>query len=397
MAIIKHVSSKNASYSQVIDYLKYEHDEKTGRVILDENGEKLMRENCLVSSMNCNADTWAIECMEANKKYNQNLSKGDVKNHSYIISFSPEDKERGLTNEKALQMGEEFAKKNFSGHQTIIYTHEDGHNKSGNIHVHIVINSVRISEMEKQDYMTKKCDYAEGLKHRDSAKFRYAYSQDIMRMCERENLHQVDLTKSKTGINDKEYYVNKRGQEKENKLAEKEGRTPTVFDTDKEEIRQVLTEAKFKTEGIKQEAEREKAIVQYAKENYGVEITESRGRWSYSHPSWDGTEGKRAKPIKDSSLGEEFRKECIIKNGIDKQVERTDGKGNIRTGTAGSGSGIDTGKFDNEIRTQQLARADIIAESRMRELAKLQEAERQSKERERGNLEKVKERGERTR
>ncbi len=64
--------------------------------------------------------------------------------HHYVLSFDLSDKtERGLTGEKAQQLGLEFARKNFSGHQILVVTHTDGHNHSGNIHVHIVLNSVR--------------------------------------------------------------------------------------------------------------------------------------------------------------------------------------------------------------------------------------------------------------
>ena len=38
-------------------------------------------------------------------------------------------------------------------HQAIVCTHPDGHNHSGNIHVHIVINSLRIYEVPLLPYM----------------------------------------------------------------------------------------------------------------------------------------------------------------------------------------------------------------------------------------------------
>ena len=43
MAILKHVKSKNANYSSVLDYLLYQHDEKNSKPILDEYGHKLLR------------------------------------------------------------------------------------------------------------------------------------------------------------------------------------------------------------------------------------------------------------------------------------------------------------------------------------------------------------------
>ena len=66
----------------------------------------------------------------------------DVKSHHYIISFDPRDgTDNGLTVDRAQELGEQFCKEHFPGHQALICTHPDGHNHSGNIHVHIVLNS----------------------------------------------------------------------------------------------------------------------------------------------------------------------------------------------------------------------------------------------------------------
>ena len=66
----------------------------------------------------------------------------------YIISFDPRDgTDNGLTVDRAQELGEQFCKEHFPGHQALICTHPDGHNHSGNIHVHIVINSLRIYEV----------------------------------------------------------------------------------------------------------------------------------------------------------------------------------------------------------------------------------------------------------
>ena len=78
------------------------------------------------------------------------------KSHHYIISFDPKDAiENGLTGEWAQQIGMEYAKKNFPGHQALVCTHMDGHNESGNIHVHIVINSLRKFDVERQNFMER--------------------------------------------------------------------------------------------------------------------------------------------------------------------------------------------------------------------------------------------------
>ena len=49
----------------------------------------------------------------------------------------------------------EFARKNFPGHQALVCTNPDGHNSAGNIHVYIIINSVRALDVERQDFMER--------------------------------------------------------------------------------------------------------------------------------------------------------------------------------------------------------------------------------------------------
>ena len=86
--------------------------------------------------------------MRANLRYGKNQRREDVKSHHYIISFDPRDgPDNGLTVDRAQELGEKFCAEHFPGHQALVCTHPDGHNHSGNIHVHIVINSLRIEEV----------------------------------------------------------------------------------------------------------------------------------------------------------------------------------------------------------------------------------------------------------
>ena len=77
--------------------------------------------------------------------------------------------DNGLTMEKAQALGLNFCKENFPGHPAIVCTHPDGHNHSGNIHVHIVIGSIRTREVERKPYMQKPRDWREGMKHSSTA------------------------------------------------------------------------------------------------------------------------------------------------------------------------------------------------------------------------------------
>ena len=100
------------------------------------------------------------------KKLNEEMA-AKVKSHHYIISFDPRDgTDNGLTVDRAQQLGEGFCKAHFPGHQAIVCTHPDGHNHSGNVHVHIVINSLRIEEVPLLPYMDRPADTKAGCKHR---------------------------------------------------------------------------------------------------------------------------------------------------------------------------------------------------------------------------------------
>ena len=62
MAILKHIASKNADYIEAERYLTLQHDEDTGKMILDEDGYPMLREKFLMEGILCNASTFAREC-----------------------------------------------------------------------------------------------------------------------------------------------------------------------------------------------------------------------------------------------------------------------------------------------------------------------------------------------
>ena len=114
MAIVKHIKSRNANYSDALNYLIFQHDESTGKMILDEFNRPLRRDELYVDGLNCNPDTFDVECYECNEHFKKNRSRSEIKSHHYIISFDPDDKsECGLTGEKAQALSLELAKKIF--------------------------------------------------------------------------------------------------------------------------------------------------------------------------------------------------------------------------------------------------------------------------------------------
>ncbi len=187
MAILKHFSSKNADYGAAEKYLLFQHDEFTMKPVLDENGRLIPREDYRISSLNCGGDDFAVACMRANLRYGKNQKREDVKSHHYIISFDPRDgADNGLTPDRAQALGEEFCREHFPGHQALVCTHPDGHNGSGNIHVHIVINSLRIEEVPFLPYMERPADTREGCKHRCTDTALRHFKAEVMEMCHRE-------------------------------------------------------------------------------------------------------------------------------------------------------------------------------------------------------------------
>ena len=228
MATFKHISSKNADYGAAEAYLTFEHDEFTMKPTLDENGRLIPREDYRISSLNCGGEDFAVACMRANLRYEKNQKREDVKSHHYIISFDPRDgTDNGLTVDRAQELGEQFRKEHFPGHQALICTHPDGHNHSGNIHVHIVINSLRIYEVTLLPYMDRPADTRAGCKHRCTNAAMEYFKSEVMEMCHREGLYQIDLLNgSKERITEREYWAAKKGQlalDKENAAREAAG------------------------------------------------------------------------------------------------------------------------------------------------------------------------------
>ena len=304
MATFKHISSKNADYGAAEAYLTFEHDEFTMKPTLDENGRLIPREDYRISSLNCGGEDFAVACMRANLHYEKNQKREDVKSHHYIISFDPRDgTDNGLTVDRAQELGEQFCKEHFPGHQALICTHPDGHNHSGNIHVHIVINSLRIYEVPLLPYMDRPADTREGCKHRCTNAAMEYFKSEVMEMCHREGLYQIDLLNgSKERITEREYWAAKKGQlalDKENAAREAAGQPtkPTKFETDKAKLRRTIRQA------LSQAASFDEFSSLLLRE--GVTVKESRGRLSYLTPD-------RTKPITARKLGDDFDKAAVL-------------------------------------------------------------------------------------
>ena len=304
MATFKHISSKNADYGAAEQYLTFEHDEFSMKPTLDGNGRLVLREDYRISSLNCGDEDFAIACMRSNLKYGKNQKREDVKSHHYIISFDPRDApDNGLTVDRAQALGEQFCKEHFPGHQALVCTHPDGHNHSGNIHVHIVINSLRIEEVPLLPYMERPADTREGCKHRCTDAAMEYFKAEVMEMCHRENLYQIDLLNgSRNRVTEREYWAKRKGQaalDKENASLAAAGEPPklTKFETDKERLRSTIRTA------LSSAVSFEDFSSLLLRE--GVTVKESRGRLSYLTPD-------RTKPITARKLGDDFDRAAVL-------------------------------------------------------------------------------------
>ena len=304
MATFKHISSKNADYGAAEQYLTFEHDEFTMKPTLDENGRLILREDYRIATLNCGEEDFAVACMRANLRYGKNQKREDVKSHHYIISFDPRDAaDNGLTVDRAQELGEQFCKEHFPGHQALVCTHPDGHNHSGNIHVHIVINSLRIEEVPLLPYMDRPADTRAGCKHRCTDAAMEYFKAEVMEMCHRENLYQIDLLHgSKNRITEREYWAQKKGQaklDKENATLAAEGQPvkQTKFETDKAKLRQTTRNAMSEATTFDEFS----ALLL----RQGVIVKESRGRLSYLTPD-------RTKPITARKLGDDFDRAAVL-------------------------------------------------------------------------------------
>ena len=305
MATLKHIASKNSDYTAIEAYLVYQHDAFTGKQLLDEQGKPKLRDSYLLDTLECGDFSFATACLLANRKYGKNTQHGDIKSHQYIISFDPRDAaDNGLTMEKAQALGLKFCEENFPGHPAIVCTHPDGHNHSGNIHVHIVIGSIRTREVERKPYMQKPRDWREGMKHSSTAQTMRHLRVEVMELCEGAGLYQIDLLNgSKERVSEAEYWVRRRGQlklDRENAALTADGQQPRQkkFETVKDTLRKQISSVLYRATSFEDFSDK-------LMQQYGITVKESRGQLSYLPAG-------RTKFIRAKHLGDKFDKAAVL-------------------------------------------------------------------------------------
>ena len=291
MAILKHLNVHNANYHDAVTYLLFQHDEHA-RPVRNERGKMVLRENVLIDAINTDVWSYALDCNETNQRWKKNRSTREVKSHHFILSFPKEDADQhGLTPELAQQMGMDFARKHFGGHQCIVATHDDGSQHSGNIHVHVCFNSVRAIEMPPPEYSDLERDYKAGFKFQCSDQCMDYLKRNLETMCREHGLSQIPLTKNAAKkVTNKEYWAQKRGQKQQ-----PEGQS---FKTDLEKIRSAIDD-------VRCTASNEREFKELLQEQHGITIRDMRGRWSYV------TVGRK-NGVTARRLGADYSKEAVL-------------------------------------------------------------------------------------
>lgn len=184
-----------------------------------------------------------------------------------------------------MDFGKQYVEKFLLGHQAILVVHPDGHNGTGNVHVHIVINSVRKYEGKKERWQDKPCEYRQGCKHKSTGKFMRAAKRWVMRECMLKGYNQVNLLARSDG---NDYWVEKRGKEAE-----------PDFKTDKDMIRERL-------DALIQHAESLDHMIYYLEHVEDWQICETNKTISFRMPHMK-------KSIRGKSLGENYEKVALKK------------------------------------------------------------------------------------
>ncbi len=227
-----------------------------------------------------------------------------MKSHHYIISFDPRDgTDNGLTVDRAQELGEQFCKEHFPGHQALVCTHPDGHNHSGNIHVHIVINSLRIYEVPLLPYMDRPADTRRAASTAAPTPLWNISRVKSWRCATGRGFTQIDLLSgSKERITEREYWAAKKGQlalDKENAVREAQDSRPSPPS---------LKRTRRSCAGrYGRHFPKLAALTNFLPFccGRGVTVKESRGRLSYLTPD-------RTKPITARKLGDDFDKAAVL-------------------------------------------------------------------------------------
>ena len=280
----------------------YQSDEH-GRLLIDETGEYIPREEYYLEGVNCSPFAFAMQAKQLERQYGKNRDPGEVNLQHFIVTFSPEDREKYLLDgELAQQLTREWVRQCFPGFVGIIGTHTDGHFGSGIIHCHVYLCTVRWREEPSL--------LREPLRIPAGYKFDYSYNQyqevktrlgDLLR---RERLEDLSVHWMPRRISSGEFWAQINGQralERKNARLRENGEKPeeTEFVTEKERIRRAVDE-------LVRQCPELSAFPDLLRDRFGVTVLEEKDRWRYALPG----EGRS---YSGRTLGTRYQKDSVEK------------------------------------------------------------------------------------
>ena len=84
MAILKHIASKSSNYGAALEYLIFKHDEFRKTPILDQKGNRIMRDDYYLDGLNCEPYSFDAACQQLNREYQKNKNKDEIKSHHLL-------------------------------------------------------------------------------------------------------------------------------------------------------------------------------------------------------------------------------------------------------------------------------------------------------------------------
>ena len=292
----------DGNYSEQLDYLLFRHDEETKAKIYDENGNRRLRPVLWMDGIRCIPSLFPVMAQDLNQKYRKDKDSGECNMMQFIISYCPEDVRRGFLDLRhAHELSMEWAHRCLSGVIGVAVTHDDGDRHSGNVHTHIIICTVKISN-EISVYMKCPEKRKEGRIFNPSYRTWIEFREILVEIARREGLHVAyQDQKPMDRVSSAEYRIRLEGQKKldeENRTIIAEGGIPEtiVFRTEKQKYRDAIRDAVARSRNIPE-------FHNLMKKEYGILVTETDGKWRFDREEKKGFAG--------STLGRRYSKEEI--------------------------------------------------------------------------------------
>jgi len=82
MAILKHIASKSSNYGAALEYLIFKHDEIRKAPILDQNGNRIMRDEFYLDGLNCEP----YDCSKVSNTVAQNCTHNQINKNNLRLN-----------------------------------------------------------------------------------------------------------------------------------------------------------------------------------------------------------------------------------------------------------------------------------------------------------------------